>query len=435
MINRLRMPLFTRFVHMARKEGMRAALRRARDYMLRRLTRRAPGTLSPGASNSGQGHYLSGAWQMLAQADAFHVTTAPATLQKQRKIALIGDLNLPQCRKYRVEQLAELWGAHDVELAFAHYQDVPRCIAILQDATHLICYRLPACRDVSVYLYEARRLRLSVLYDIDDPLFSVSAYETYGNMAALPPATRAHFVAEAPRYLDLMNTADAVSVSTPGLAAHARQLTQRPVYLRRNFADRAMLETGAQAMRVAPCNGDMFRVAFASGSQGHEADFTGIADQVLAFLQGDPRRRLMILGHFNKAHLAPDIAKQTEFAPFTGYDGYLKALALADCAIMPLGDDLFNRCKSAVRALDAAAVGVPVIAPVVGDFPHVVRDGQTGLLADGPTGWSTALSELSQGQGTAHAMGQRARHDLERRWSAQLAPHLIDPELVEWVTA
>lgn len=435
MIHRLRLPLFTRFLQSARDDGLRAALRRTQGYVARRLAGHAPGTMSPSAPAPAGRHYLSGAWQMMAHSHAFHVTAAPATLQKRRKIALIGDLNLPQCRKYRVEQLVELWGVRDVELTFSHYQDVPRCVAILQDATHLICYRLPACADVSVYLYEARRLRLPILYDIDDPLFSVAAYETYSNMEGLPAEMRAHFVAEAPRYLDLMNGADAVSVSTPGLAAHARQLTQRPVYLRRNFADRATLNAGAQAMQAVPGNGDMFRVAFASGSQGHEVDFAGIADQVAAFLRGDSRRRLMILGHFDKAQLPCSIAKQAEFSAFIGYDGYLRALALADCAIMPLGDDLFNHCKSAVRALDAAAVGVPVIAPAVGDFPNVIRDGQTGLIADGPEGWSMALNDLARDRDGAQAMGHRARRDLERRWSAQMAPHVIDPELVDWVTA
>ena len=36
-----------------------------------------------------------------------------------------------------------------------------------------------------MYLYEARRLRLPVLYDLDDPLFSISAYETYENMKGI----------------------------------------------------------------------------------------------------------------------------------------------------------------------------------------------------------------------------------------------------------
>lgn len=431
----MRLALLSRFMHAVREDGLRPALRRAGGYARRRLRRRARGALSAGAPASPGGHYLSGTWRMMAQAEAFHITAAPATLRKRRKIALIGDLNLPQCRKYRVEQLADLWGAQGVELSYAHYLDVPRSAAIMQDATHLICYRLPACADVSVYLYEARRLRLPVLYDIDDPLFSVAAYETYSNMQALSPEMRAHFVAEAPRYLDLMNAADVVSVSTPALAEHARQLTPRPVYVRRNFADRAMLSTGAQAMQVATDNAGAFRVAFASGSRGHEADFATIAAPLTRFLQGDARRRLMILGHFDRAHLPRAIARQTEFLPFTGYDGYLNALALADCAVMPLADDLFNRCKSAVRALDAASVGVPVIAPDVGDFAKVIRNGQTGVIARAPADWAAALVGFARDRAGAAAMGHRARRDLEHRWSAQMAPHVIDPELVDWVTA
>ena len=57
------------------------------------------------------------------------------------------------------------------------------------------------------------------------------------------------------------------------------------------------------------------------------------------------------------------------------------------------------------------------------------------MIADGPNGWNMALNDLAQDRGGARAIGQRARRDLERHWSAQMAPHVIDPALVDWVTA
>lgn len=434
MIRYLRPPLLRQFLAVRRDAGLRAALSRAGRHVAARLGGRAPGVV-PRSGSEPSLRYLGGTWRTLAQSGAFHISTPPAHVARRRSIALIGDLNLPQCRKYRVEQLREFWQLRDVDLRYAHYQDVPRAVHILQDATHLICYRLPACPDVSMYLYEARRLRLPVLYDIDDPLFSVSACEGYGNMSALPAGMRAHHVAQAPRYLDVMNACDAVSVSTPGLAAHARLYTSRPVLLRRNFADRRTLRTGRQAMQQRPARQPGLRVAFASGSRGHEADFAEIAGPLERFVTADPRRRLMILGHFDRARLPRPLARQAEWQAFSDYAGYLGALAQADCAVVPLADDAFNRCKSAVRVIDAAAVGVPALCSAVGDLSAMVRPGRTGFVLQAATEWDAALEALAADGAAAQERGRRARADLEARWCAQTAPHIADAALLDWVLA
>ena len=126
-----------------------------------------------------------------------------------------------------MEQLAEVMALAGAEYSFAHYEDLPRCMDILQDATHLFLYRLRSHPAVTRHLYEARRLRLPVLYDIDDPLFSVPAYAGYQNMTALPHDLQQHFLAEAPFFAEVMNLADAVSVSTPALRARTRGISPR----------------------------------------------------------------------------------------------------------------------------------------------------------------------------------------------------------------
>lgn len=434
-----RTALIQRFIQSCREEGLRSAARKARIYIAMRLRGLAPsGTAALGHDTAmHRDHmYLGKVWQTLAQKEAFHISPAPAVLRQRRKIALIADMNLPQCRKYRVEQLAGFWETQGVDVGYAHYQDVPRCVSVLQDATHLMEYRLQNTPVTSMYRYEAHRLRLPILYDLDDPLFSVSAYETYQNMSALPASMKLHFLSEAPRYLDMMNGADLITVSTPGMAQHTRLYTRRPVHIRRNFADTLTLEAGAQAQAAAGAakrQDDVFRLAFASGSQGHEADFAIIQEQVSAFLAAAPQRRLMILGHFDTDFLPTDLQKQVETHPFTTYARYLETLALADCAIMPLANDIFNSCKSAVRVIDAASVGVPSIAGTVSDMAHVIRAGETGLIADEPEAWTTAFEQLARDPDTARKMGNAARADLETRWSGQPEDHIISPEILHWV--
>ena len=232
--------------------------------------------------------YLHGIWQSLAQEEGFHILAAPAVQHKRRHIALVGDINLPQCRKYRVEQLAAFWQDRGVGFEYAHYQDVPRAARVMQNATHLMEYRLQTTPVTEMLRYEARRLRLPILFDLDDPLFSVSAYETYGNMKAVDPALKAHFLGEAPKYLSMMNGADLLTVSTPGMAEHTRLYTQRPVFVRRNFADAETLEAGRAAMDARAADDGLFRVAFASGSQGHEIDLAEIIQPLSAFITADP---------------------------------------------------------------------------------------------------------------------------------------------------
>lgn len=380
--------------------------------------------------------YLAGFWREAAVQGAFHVTRAPARTGGARRIAMIGDLNLPQCRKYRVEQLGEFWGRQGVDFIHSHVLDIPRATAILQDATHLMFYRTRNEPLSSMYLYEARRLRLPVLYDLDDPLFSVSAYETYSNMTALPPAMRAHFVEEAPRYLDAMNLADIVTVSTPGLRDHAALHTARPVHFRRNFADADTLAAAKLALKSRQFDPDgPFRVAFASGSQGHEVDFSLIADDIATFLAGDGARQLVILGHFDAKLLPEALRARIETHPFTGYDAYLRHLASVDCAVMPLCDDAFNRCKSAVRVIDAAAVAVPALVSGVGDLPVMVEDGRTGRVMGPGADWAGALEDLARDRAGCRTMGQAARAALLADWTGQARLPIVEQDVLDWVLA
>ncbi|SFJ71099.1 glycosyltransferase [Jannaschia pohangensis] len=429
--NTFRPVLIRRFVTSLREEGWGMATAKARIYMGMRLRGEALSSLAPSEAGNREGETLHGSWLQLAQGGGFHVSsrrigTAP-------RLALIGDLNLPQCRKYRVEQLADFWRDQGVYCEFAHYQDIPRALRLMSTATHLMEYRLPVTPLTEMLRYEARRLRLPILYDIDDPLFSVSAYETYGNMAEVDPGMKAHFLREAPKYLAMMNGADVLSLSTPGLAEHAALYSNRPIFLRRNFADAKTLKAGTRARTARVAEDGLFRIAFASGSQGHEADLATIAPVLEAFLAGGSDRRLMLLGHVDLKRLPGALADKAEVAAFSTYDKYLAALARADVAVMPLADDIFNRCKSAVRVIDAASVSVPAIVGPVGDLPQMIRDGETGVVADGPAAWAAALEMLSTNKGQAAAMGRAARTDLETRWTGQAADHIISPGLIDWV--
>ena len=422
--------LFRRFAKTCRQEGIRTAASKVRSYIARRF-RRNPVVQRTRPTGP---EYLEPMWRTLAQQGAFHISSAPAVLSKRRQIALIGDLNLPQCRKYRVEQLAQFWQGQGIRLEYAHFEDIPRATRILQQASHLMEYRLQCTPTTQMLRYEAHRLRLPILYDLDDPLFSVSAYETYSNMQAVGADQKSHFLAAAPSYLDMMNGADIVSVSTPGMATHAALFSNRSIYLRRNFADAETLAAGRVMNTANKKQPSIFRIAFASGSCGHEADLETILKPLTEFILAAPNRRLRVLGHFDLKRLPKALLLQVEQCAFTTYSDYLNVLSEVDCAVVPLAKDAFNDCKSAVRVLDAAAVSVPSIVSDVGDLGFVVKEGETGYVARQASDWEAILGQFVQ-PGCAEKMGQAARQNLETRWRASTAPHIIDPEILRWVLA
>jgi len=428
----IRPTLAQRFLMAVRHEGLGTALRKARIFIGMLWRGEGQSALSAGGGPShAPEHYLQSIWQQLAQGEAFHPT--PPDKGDRRFIAIIGDLNLPQCRKYRVEQLASFWEGQGVSCDFAHFQDLPRVTRLLTRATHLVEYRLQSSPVTEMIRYEARRLGLPIMYDIDDPLFSISAYETYGNMGALDPAMKAHFQSEAPKYLAMMNGADMVSVSTPQLAEHCRLFTKRPVHVRRNFADDATLMIGASAMKTRKKDDGIFRVGFASGSQGHEADLASIFSPLEQFIGGNAAHRLVLLGHFDRNRLPKTLHAQTDVIAFTTYENYLNELAQMNCAVMPLCDDTFNRSKSAVRLIDAASVGVPSVVAPVGDLPNLIVQGKTGFVAKDQSEWHTALRRFESNRDATRAIGRAARTQLETHWSGAPAPHIIEQELLDWV--
>lgn len=426
--------LLKRFSQTLQSEGIRPALAKSIEFIRRSLAASAPSTVSALIAPASDGDPQVKLWRHLAETQSFHPLSPPIIGRTHPRIALIGDLNLPQCSKYRVEQMAELCDLAGARLSYVHYTDTDHCWDLLQDATHLMQYRLPHTPETQRYHYEARRLKLPVAYDIDDPIFSVSAYASYSNSTHWPGALLTHFMSEAPRYLDMMDKADLLVGSTPGLLDHMAEYSPRPTALRRNFADQQTLAAGAKAMRPLSARHEhAMTIGFVSGSQGHEADLLPILPAIAATLGKNPDHKLCIIGHFDMKTLPPNVAEQTIHTPFMDYPSYLAALAACDVMVAPLTDDIFNRCKSAVRQIDANAAGVACIASQTGDYEALTLDRQTGMIAHTLDDWRAALAELEQDPALRARMGHAARAHLETHWRAATRAHVVSDSLLNWI--
>jgi len=419
------LPIARRLRTIAQEEGTRAAVGRIATYGRLRLARSGLGQAVGYGQKPRSVYAMAPVWSGLARAGVFFADP-PERLDGH--LAILAETSLPQCTKYRVNQMAVLARACGLGVTIADHRDQAAALSALQLASHVMFYRLEPGHRAWMYLYEARRLGLPVLYDIDDPLFSIPALT--GSSAALPPALVNHFADAAPGILAMMSACDAISVSTPALAGIAARLSARPVFLRRNFAD---AETLAEPAPVEAAAG--LTVAMASGSDGRAGDLGGLLPVLDAFLSAVPSRRLHLVGHGFPplAGLPMRLSGQVSLFPFEPYDRHRLRLAAADAILVPLADDTFNACKSAVRAIDAAAVARPVIASPVGDLGQMVVHGETGWLAATPQSWAHALDLLAALPDRGRMLGRAARARLEAGWADPLHEQVTAPGLRDWL--
>jgi L-malate glycosyltransferase len=135
-----------------------------------------------------------------------------------------------------------------------------------------------------------------------------------------------------------------------------------------------------------------------------------------------PTARLVIVG---KGEFRPQIERRihelelTEMVIFTGYreDDLPEVLAALDVFVL-LAPGSEGSCRA---ALEAMAVGKPVVAARVGALQDIVLDGETGLLIEPltHTALAHAISRLLRAPEQARHMGLRGRQRIEHVFSRQ----------------
>jgi len=133
-----------------------------------------------------------------------------------------------------------------------------------------------------------------------------------------------------------------------------------------------------------------------------------------------PKLRLFFVGRGDLLTFVKKPAKRlgvSERITLAGYCRYgrlVEAYAAMDALVYPApGTD-----KSARAVREAMAAGLPVVAARTGILPELVRDGETGLLADpSPEGLAKAMRRIYHEEHERRAMGRTALETAQREFS------------------
>lgn len=212
--------------------------------------------------------------------------------------------------------------------------------------------------------------------------------------------------------------ADWVTVSTPALAE--RYGSHGRVSIVPNYVPARYLETPIL------CN-SRIRVGWTGSTHTHIGDLL-VTKGAVARAIADSGAELYVVG------TGEDVARQLGHegsANMTGWlsiDAYRLATSAMDIMVCPLKNNAFNKFKSWLKPLEAAALGVvPVMSPSA-EYRRLHELYGIGLLADTPDEWYEAVVGLVRDESRRNEMACYGRKQVEKHL-------LIERNAMQWVEA
>jgi glycosyltransferase involved in cell wall biosynthesis len=190
---------------------------------------------------------------------------------------------------------------------------------------------------------------------------------------------------------------------------HAIQTTTEPLaaVLRRENPEVMVFPNGVSRLEEVRNYADPARMTVFFGGLNRGKDWPPLvpALNAVAAMAGE-RLRFHIV---NDRGLFEALATpHKRFTPLCDYETYRNLLAGSEISFMPLADGPFNRCKSDLKYLEAAACGVTALASTV-VYGDTIQDGRTGVLFRDGRELQQRLLRLIANPDAAKAIGQAGR--------------------------
>jgi GT2 family glycosyltransferase/glycosyltransferase involved in cell wall biosynthesis len=246
-------------------------------------------------------------------------------------------------------------------------------------------HAVPSVAAAVALLEHARKTGAALIYDLDDDLLSVPPEH--------PEATE--LAAKAAVVELLVRQSDIVRTSTAALAARIAPLARR-VQLARNALDERIWLPGPRLPE------DRYGGIgiLCMGTMTHDADFAVLLPALTEIhRQFGDQIHVDLIGFVSGVEV-PAWIRRLAPTPHAGrsYAGFVQWLRTSgpwDIGLAPLANTPFNACKSAIKVLDYAALGLASLASEVTAYQGSLADGAGGILVPNTTAaWYEALSRL-----------------------------------------
>jgi hypothetical protein len=110
-----------------------------------------------------------------------------------------------------------------------------------------------------------------------------------------------------------------------------------------------------------------------------------------------------------------------DYARFAAFFGGQKC----DLFVAPLEDNLFNRCKSAIKFLEYSVLAAPGVYSDLPAYQMAIQHGVNGFLAAGLEDWELCLEKLIESPELRAELGRKAQQSVKKDW-------LLSDHAPEW---
>lgn len=337
------------------------------------------------------------------------------------RVLIVAEMSIPQCRKYRVIQKAELFKLIDVETTTVDWTHFEEVRTLLQTHSLVIFYRVPAVPEVLLILKEAKRLGIRTLWEVDDLVFDPAGYLTNNNLNSINAGERKGLLAGMKLYREALLLCDESIGSTQALAKVMTETNGRKCYVVENALDQETIELAYQIRKSRDGRVEvpdkMITIVYGSGTKTHDIDFLSASEAIFSVLSKRTNVKLRIIGELNIDKKFDIFSSRIERAPFSTFAQYLRMIAEADIAIAPLERTIFNDAKSNIKYLEASILGIPSICSPADAFRTAIVDGENGYLAIDTEEWEQKLIALVDSADLRLSMGTYAFDSVVQAYS------------------
>ena len=245
----------------------------------------------------------------------------------------------------------------------------------------------------------SRNIGATLVFDLDDDLLNIP--RTHPDAAVLRPQTSA--------VRRMLDAADVVWLSTPGLAERLARIRPDAVVMPNGLDERIWTPP------TTPTQDQPVRI-LCMGTATHDRDFAMIVPALSRLkTEYDDRVVIDIIGMTSRDDLPLGLNRirppPNAWRSYAGFVNWLTSVSPAwHIGLAPLLDTPFNLCKSPIKAMDYAAMGLAVLASDTPVYRGSLADGPAGrLVPNNSAAWYAALTWLLRNRDLRQTIAGRSR--------------------------
>jgi len=335
--------------------------------------------------------------------------THSLTVPQQPTILIVGEMSIPQCLRYRINQKIEQLQYINYQVSSTTWTDYFSVRQQLHFCHIVIFYRVPALPEVIDLIDYAKHLKKIVFFDIDDLVFDLESYNLIlkSPQLQLSPDEISGLMNGAKLYREAMSLCKYAISSTPTLGKKMSEVVGTDnCYIHRNGLDSII--NSYINFKLPKIYRNYISIFYGSGTKTHDADFQIISSSLVEILAKYPNVRLTLVGYLNLPESLLLYLDRIDRIQYLEIEPYFEFLSQADINLAPLESGLFPDCKSEIKWLEAALLKVPSVVSATQTYIEVVEDGVDVFLATTTQDWFDKLDALVSNPDLRHRMAEQA---------------------------